>query len=30
MEHSMWGAKLYMNMKHLETVEEEMMEEQGA
>ena len=30
MENSMWGAKLYMNMKHLETVEEEMMEEQGA
>ena len=30
MEHSMWGAKLYMNMKHLETVEEEMREEQGA
>jgi transposase-like protein len=30
MEHSMWGAKLYMNMKHLEAVEAEMREEQGA
>ncbi len=30
MENSMWGAKLYMNMKHLETHEQEIKEEKGA
>ena len=30
MENSMWGSKLYMNMKHLETHEQEIKEERGA
>ncbi len=30
MENSMWGSKLYMNMKHLETHEQEIAEEKGA
>jgi hypothetical protein len=30
MENSMWGSKLYMNMKHFETHEQEIKEEKGA
>lgn len=30
MENSLWGSKLYMNMKHLETKEQENAIEQGA